>query len=161
MRMDASHARPHTTGGLLLRLAACCCRCRACRPGSAYSSRSRHCPHPPRVCMSHVPMHSMERMPRPRTKTRIRMHAPTVVICMHVGAAAHATTAAFEGTTSACAPFPRMLMEYLQHKAFATIYVQNRWNIYNICVCNICNIQIKCSQHTFETAETFETYTCN
>ena len=74
-------------------------------------------------------------------------------------------------------------MKHLQH--MLATYVYGHYNIYTIQIKhfnirlkqlkqlkhtlaiyvysqrNICNIQIKHLQHTFETAKTFETYTCN
>jgi hypothetical protein len=49
-------------------------------------------------------------------------------------------------------PAPAHIIEHLQYKAFAT-YVYDH--------CNICNIQIKHLQYTFERTATFEIYNCN
>jgi hypothetical protein len=79
-------------------------------------------------------------------------------------AIAHARTTVPEGTTFACAPLPHPLMKHLRHKIFAATYIQIEtdkiFTTYAY-VYRQCNIQIKYLQHTFETAETFEIYTCN
>jgi hypothetical protein len=122
---------------------ACCCCC-TYQPCSACCLPIQHCPHPPNV---HGP-----------TCSRIQWNeCPGLgpgFVCMRLRRGWHTRFASRTGTTSAGAPFPRLLMNTCNIKHLLQ-HMSETDETFTTCVCNICIWPLSHMQHPDKTIATY------